>query len=232
MKFATFVLSALFLASLSFAQPAAPERRVTALGTGEMQVAPDMAKVTVEAVNNDGSPVDAAMETRRAMATIVAAARRLIRDQADLKTTRLAVNPEYEWVEGKRKFRGYNATQSLEITIRDVSKVDSLLGDLIKAKVTTLGNLEFFHSKADLLRREALLHATRNARDNAAKICEALGLVCDEVAAVRMAGTSGPAPVAVEAQMFRMAKDGGNSMPVHAGMLTFSATVEADFKVK
>lgn len=229
MKLASLVLWSLFLVSAAFAQP--PERRVTALGTGEMQVAPDMAKVTVEAVNNDGSPVDAAMETRRAMATIVAAARRLIRDQADLRTTRLAVNPEYEWVEGKRKFRGYNATQSLEITIRDVSKVDSLLGDLLRAKVSTLGNLEFFHSKADLLRREALLHATRNARDNAAKICEALGLVCDEVAAVRMSGPSGPIPFE-GAQMFRMAKDAGNSMPVQAGMLTFSATVEADFKVK
>jgi uncharacterized protein YggE len=231
MKFATLALSALFLVSLAVAQPSA-ERRVTAQGVGEIQVAPDMAKVTVEAVNNDGSPVDAALDTRRDMATILAAARRLVKDPADLKTTRLAVNPEYEWIEGKRKFRGYNATQTLEITLRDVSKVDSLLGDLLKSKLTTLGNLEFAHSKADQLRREALLYATRNARDNAAKICEGLGLVCDEVGAVRMSGVgSGPVPYE-SAQMFRMAKDGGNSMPVQTGMLTFTATVEADFKIK
>jgi uncharacterized protein YggE len=181
-------------------------------------------------VNNDDSPVDAAMDTRRDMATILNAARRLVRNPADLKTTRLAVNPDYEWVEGKRKFRGYNATQSLEITLRDVSKVDSLLGDLLKSRISTLGNLEFFHSKADTLRREALLYATRNARDNATRICEAVGLACEEILAVRMVGAgAGGAPEPMP--VFRMAKDAG-SMPVQAGMLTFTATVEADFKIK
>ena len=230
MKFATLALSTLFLATLAIAQPPAPERRVTAQGTGEIQVAPDMARVTVEAVSNDDSPVDAAMETRRNMNTILTAARRLVKDPADLKTTRLAVNPEYEWIEGKRKFRGYNATQSLEITVRDLPKIDSLLGDLLKSKLTTLGNLEFTHSKADAYRREALLVATRNARDNAAKMCEAITLVCDEVLSVRMQGSSGGPEGAP--MMFRMAKDAGNSMPVQLGMLTFSAMVEADFKIK
>ncbi len=228
MKFATVAFSALFAFSLATAQPPAPERRVTAVGVGEIQVSPDMAKVTVEAFRNDGSPIDAAMDTRRDMATIVAAARRLVRDPADLKTTRLAVNPEYEWVEGKRKFRGYNASQTLEITVRDLSKIDSLLGDLLRSKLSTLGNLEFSHSKAESLRREALLFATRNARDNAAKICEAIGLVCDELLAARMQGAGGQEG----APMFRMAKDISGGMPVQAGMLTYSATVEADFKVK
>ena len=229
MKFATLALSALFLVTLATAQPPAPEKRVTAQGVGEIQVAPDMAKVTVEAFNNDDSPVDAAMDTRRDMNTILAAARRLVRDPADLKTTRLAINPEYEWVEGKRKFRGYNATQSLEITVRDVSKIDSLLGDLLKSKLTTLGNLEFSHSKAETYRREALLFATRNARDNAAKMCEAIGLACDELLSARMQGSSsGPEGV----PMYRLAKSDASGMPVQLGMLTFTATVEADFKVK
>ena len=229
MKFTSLALSALFLVSLAVAQPPAPEKRVTAQGVGTIQVSPDMARLTVEAVNNDDDPVDAANDTRRNMATILNAARRFVRNPADLKTTRLSINPEFEWVEGKRKFRGYAASQTVEITVRDLPKIDSLLGDLIRSKFTNLGNLEFLHSKADTLHREALLLATRNARDNATRICEAVGLVCDEIMAVRMQGT-GPGPEV--APMFRMAKDAGNSMPVQAGMLTFTATVEADFKIK
>ena len=229
MKFATLALSALFLVSLATAQPPAPEKRVTAQGTGEINVAPDMATFSVEVVNNDDSPTDAAIDTRKDMATVLAATRRFVRNPADLKTTRLAINPVYEWVEGKRKFRGYDASQTVEITVRDLSKIDSLLGDVSRSELSTLGNLEFHHSKADTLTREALLFATRNARDNATRICESVGLVCDEILSVRMQGTGGSegAPM-----MFRMAKDAGNGIPVQPGMLTFRATVEADFKIK
>ena len=232
MKFAIPALSALFLVSLATAQPPVPERHVTAQGVGEITVSPDLAKVSVEVVNNDDSPTDAAVDTRKDMANVVAATRRFVRTPADLKTTRLAINPEYEWVEGKRKFRGYNATQTLEITVRDLSKIDSLLGDLSRSELTTLGNLEFLHSKADSLRREALTGATLNARSNAAKICEALGVVCDELLAARMSG-GGQGPMPFEgAPVFRMAKSDASGIPVQAGMLTFSAGVEADFKIK
>jgi uncharacterized protein YggE len=230
MKLTTLALSTLFFASLAVAQPPAPIPHVSAQGTGEIQATPDIAKLSVESVNNDGSPLDAAKDTRKDMATIVAAARRFVRNPNDLLTTRLAVNPVYEWVEGKRKFRGYDASQTLEITLRDVSKVDSLIAELLKTNLTTLGNLEFRHSKSDSLHREALAVATRDARDNAFKICGSLGLTCDEIMSVRMSGTGqGPMPLA---NQFRMAKADGGGMPVQMGVLTFTAMVEADFKLK
>jgi uncharacterized protein YggE len=231
MKLSLFVLPALLLVSLAVAQPPAPEPRVTAQGTGDILVAPDMAKFSVESVNNDDSPIDAAKDTRKDMAAILAAARRLVRNPADLRTTRVSINPEYEWVEGKRKFRGYAASQTLEITVRDLSKLDSLMEDLTRAKITTLGSLEFQHSKADSLRREALAYATQNARLNAAKICEPLGVACNEILGIRMAGTAGPGPMPMFAE--RMIKsDAASNAPLQAGVLTFSASVEADFKLK
>jgi uncharacterized protein YggE len=231
-----FAPAALALLTAGFsavaAQPPGHEGRVTVSGLGEIRIAPDMAMLTVEASNNSGSPLDASNDTRKDMNQIVVAARKGVKDTIrDLRTTRISVNPEYEWVEGKRKDRGYTATQTLEITVKDVSKIEILLEALLKAPVYTLGNLEFRHSKADSLRREAGALAIKDAGENARNLCGAVKRSCEELLAARMAGTTGPAPFPA-AEFKAMRADAGGGMPVQPGTLTFSAMVEADYRLK
>ncbi len=205
---------------------------VSVVGSGEIKVAPDMAVITAEASHTRRTAQEAAAETRKAMDAILKAARKAARSADDLRTGRLSVQPEYDWADGKRRFLGYTAAQSLEITIRDLSKVESLTEDLFAAPVTSLGGLQMLHSAADSLRREALALAVRDARDNAAKICAATGKSCDEPVAIRMQGAGLPAPVPVFAEARAFKADAATGAQVQAGLLTFSATVEADFRMK
>jgi len=208
--------------------------RVTVAGFGEIQAAPDVVSIVVEVVKNDGSPVDASADARKAMNTVLAAARRVVPAAADLKTTRISINPEYEWTDGKRNLRGYVASQSLEITLRELPRLDSLLEYLNKSSFTTLGNLNFSHSKSDSLTREARALAIRNAAENAKSLCAAAGRTCDELTGVRAGGVGGPGPFPMPefkgARM--MAADAGTGMPVQPGQLSFGASVEADYRLK
>jgi uncharacterized protein YggE len=214
------------------AQPPAPESKVTVAGTGDIRIAPDLVMLTVEASNNSSSPLDAASDTRKDMNQILSAARKIVRDSIrDVRTTRISVNPEYEWVEGKRKFRGFTASQSLEITLFDVSKAEALLEAVMDKPVYTVGNLEFRHTKADSLYRAASALAMRNAAENAKNICNAAKRSCEELIGVRTAGTAGPAPYP-QAEFKAMRADAGGGMPVQPGTLVFSASVEADYKLK
>jgi uncharacterized protein YggE len=220
------------LAAPASAQPPVLEPRVTVTGTGEIKAAPDMAVITAEASFTRKTVKEAAAETRKSMDAIVKAGRKAARSADDLRTGRLSVNPEYDWTDGKRVFRGYTASQSLEITIRDLSKVEGLTEDLFAAPVTSLGGLQMMHSAADSLRREALALAVRDARDNAAKICAAAARQCGEAVAIRMQGAgAAPMPMYVEARAFKAADAGGGAQ-VEAGLLTFSASVEADYRLK
>lgn len=225
-------LSAVLLAAATapLAQPPVPENRITVTGMGEIRVAPDRAVLIVEASNNDNSPLDAAEDTQKDMGIILVAARQVVQKAGDLRTTRLSINPEYEWVEGKRKFRGYNATQSLEITLQDPSKIESLLEGMLKAPISTLGNLEFRHSQADSLNREATVLAMRDAGVNARTLCEAVKRSCEELLAARMTGFggTGPRPM-MEYKAMRADAGGANVQP---GVLSFTASVEADYRLK
>jgi uncharacterized protein YggE len=221
-------------ASLAAAQPASPlDNRVTASGTGEIRITPDMALLTAEATFTRKTVKEAADEVRKAMDAILKAAKPAVRGSEDLRTTRLTVNPDYEWLPAGRRFKGYTASQSIEITVRDLSKVEKLTEALFATPMTGLGGLELRHSQADSLRREALTLATRDARDNAAKICASVGRACGDLLSARMAGTSGPVPPPMYAMEARLQKsDAGNGVPLQAGVLTFSAAVEADFRLK
>jgi uncharacterized protein YggE len=207
--------------------------RVSVTGTGEILVAPNIAVFTVEASNTEKSPIGASADTRKAMNSIVLAARKFAPNPGDLRTTRISIQPEYEWPEGKRKFRGYTASQTLEVTVRDLTKLDSLLEAVNRTSFTTMGNLEFRHSKADSLQREARSLAIRNAAVNASGLCAAAGRTCDELIGARAGGAQGvgpfPAPMA-EMRAFKAA--GGSAMPVLPGVLVFSEVVEADYKLK
>ena len=231
MLFAAFALCASFASAQPPAHMAGP--RVTVSGEGMVRVAPDMAVITVESNVTRNTPREAAQEARKGIDAALAAARKAVRDTADLRTARVSLTPEYDWRDGKRVFRGYAAGQTLEITVRDLSKLESLLDELYKSPVTGLQGPEFRHSKADSLRRAASALAVRDARENARVLCEAAGKGCDELAALRMAGAGhAPQPLPKFEAMRAMAADAGGVMPVQPGVLTFSASVEAEYRMK
>src|SRR5690606_22287637 len=135
--------------------PSFPPPRVTVTGTGEIRVAPDMAVITVEATFTRPTPREAAAEARKALESALEVARKAVREPSDLRTARVSLNAEYDWTDGRRVFRGYAASQTLEITVRDLAKLEGLLGDLYATKITGLSGPEFRHANADSLRREA-----------------------------------------------------------------------------
>lgn len=234
-----FMLAATALAtSIASAQPegARPNPtirpRVTVAGLGEVRVVPDMAVVTVESNVTRNTPREAAQDARKGIDAALAAARKVVRDTADLRTARVSLAPEYDWKDGKRVFRGYAAGQTLEIIVRDLGKLEGLLDELYKSPVTGLQGPEFRHSKADSLRRVASARAVRDARENVRVLCEAAGKSCEELAALRMGGAGFGHPPVAKFEAVRMAADAGASMPVQPGMLTFTATVEAEYRMR
>ncbi len=212
----------------SFTLPA----RLSVSGTGEIRVAPDMAVITVEATFTRGTPREAAAEVRKAMDAALVHIRKAVKDSADLRTARISLNPQYDWNDGKRVFRGYAASQTLEVTVRDLGKIEALLGDLFKTPVTGLNGPEFRHSKADSLQREAGALAVRDAAANAAVLCAAAGKTCDDLVSLRAGGAGDPQFPVAEFKAVRMSADAAGSMPVQPGTLTFTASVQADYRMK
>lgn len=92
--------------------------------------------------------------------------------QNDIKTSNISANKEYNYISNRNVFVGYKAEQSIDFVLRDLSQFTDLTAKLLATKINGISQVEFGHSKADSLLREADLLAYDDAQKSAYKLCE------------------------------------------------------------
>ncbi len=206
---------------------------VTALGYGEIKVAPDMAELTLEVANTKSTMKEALAETQKTVNEVLAACAKAVSDTNDVKTARISTGRQYEWERGTNVFKGYSASQTIQVKLRDLSKIQPLTEALLELPVSGINDLQFGRSDLDSLRGEANALAMVDAKKNVQKMCAAVQLECPRLLSART--TSGEAAPMFQAKVMdnfaaRASAPGGIS--VKPGLMTFSATVEATFRAK
>ncbi len=96
-------------------------------GEGKVSVVPDLAVVNV-GVRAQGTTVKTAQDQMNAAINKVAdAIKRLGIDPKDIQTTNYSINPDYDYSIQPQKIRGYTASSTIQIKIRDTEKVNAVL---------------------------------------------------------------------------------------------------------
>jgi uncharacterized protein YggE len=152
-----------------------------------------------------------------------------------VRSTRISVNPEYNWndTQGARRLIAYNVQRQLIIELDDIEQLGALLEQSVTAGANLVNEPQLGSSRRAELEREALARAVADARQNAATIATALGASVGaprQVTSGAAAPPPGPMPVAFAA----MAKSAGAEAPAsyQSGELTFSASVTASFDLQ
>ncbi|MBS0376072.1 MAG: SIMPL domain-containing protein [Proteobacteria bacterium] len=207
--------------------PAMPTRSVTVSGHGEVRAAPDTATVTLGILARDPKLDVARREANRVMAALQAVARELKIPDADLRSTRLSVSPEFEGG-GKtpRRLTAYRIERQLVVVLHDLERLGDLLDRGLAAGANLASDPELDSGRRAELEREALARAVADARENAATVARALGASLGAPREVAQNGAAVPAPM----QMKMMALAGAAAPPVYQpGELSFTSEVSASF---
>jgi uncharacterized protein YggE len=101
----------------------------------------------------------------------------------DVQTSQISVQPKYNTDEldyeqrrnVKREFIGYQVSKTTVVLLRDISRFDTLLSDVLKAGVTRLGNVEFRNSKIRQHRDQARAMAIKAAQEKAKLLAGEIG---------------------------------------------------------
>ncbi|MBN1512061.1 MAG: SIMPL domain-containing protein [Phycisphaerae bacterium] len=176
---AVLVICFLLAPMLASAEEKAEPRLVTVTGTARVEVAPDEVVLTVgvETIDNDVSTA-AATNDKRVKDVFSLAHEHGVADP-DVQTDRVSLGPEYEYREtdGERRYVlvGYKATQTIAITLRDITKYETLLTGLLKAGVNRVDSVEFRTSEPRKHKDQARIMAVKAAREKAEALAGALG---------------------------------------------------------
>ena len=174
MKLIRLWVALLFLASLAVAQDKSLPRVVRVTGTSEVRVAPDRAVIEIGVEKQDPNATVAKRAADDAARRILADLRANGIAEKDMQTTFLSLQPQFNYRKGM-KMSYFVASQTLSITLRDLSQLDVVVESLIKAGGNRIDSIEYETSDLRKYRDQARDLAVKAAREKAQALAHALG---------------------------------------------------------
>jgi uncharacterized protein len=148
---------------------------ITVTGEAEVNVIPDevVFDVTVQTFNRDLR--QAKTLTDEKVKALIALTRKYGVAAEDVQTDYIKLDPRYRGNDEARTLLGYSVRKDLLFTLRDVSKAEALLSDILEGGVTRLNSVRFQTSQLRKYRDQARASAIAAAREKALALTATIG---------------------------------------------------------
>ena len=211
------------------------ENRIRVSGEGKIRIMPDQVTLTINTAFTKPRMVDAVRETQATVDTVIALLQKYGHQKEDIKTSSVSANKDYQYIGNTNKFIGYQAQQTIDFVLHDLSKFTELTGKLLETKISGIGSISFDHSKADSILREADLIAYDDALKSAKKLASRA-----DVKIGKLLFLSNDGSASNESTQYRtgMALEtfnkgyGGEGFKIAPEVLEFKRTIFTEFEIK
>ncbi len=164
---------------------------ISVSGESEVFATPDIANISFTVREEAQKVSDAQNKVSVKTKTVLAEIRKLGVADKDIKTQNYSSYPKYEWQEktptqicasgycppsGKQVIVGYEVTQQVNVTVRNLELVNGLVGVLAASDVTEMQGPNFAIDKEDDLKALARKEAIKKARAKAEVLASDLGV--------------------------------------------------------
>jgi uncharacterized protein YggE len=182
-KLSLLTAAVLMFSVQTFAQNAIEPPLITVTGQAEVRVPPDEVVFTLDVESVDKDMLTAKKRTDDSVREVLAIARKNNVKAEDVQTSHIDVTPKYntddldsEQRRGvKRVFVGYEVAKTVAMRLRDISRFDELLSDVLKAGVTKVSNMEFRDSQIRRHKDQARAMAIKAAQEKANLLAREIG---------------------------------------------------------
>lgn len=209
---------------------------ITVSDTGEIYAKPDLALTTFSVITEAKTVGEAMSENTKKMNAVIDFVKGQGVEEKDLKTTSFNIYPRYEWYEkseiypqGKRVLVGYEVQQSLQVKIRDMTKIGDIIEGATEAGANQVGDLQFTIDKEDELKAQARAQAIEKAKTKAKELANQLG-----VKLVRITNFSESSVIPYYYGLERAAVPigGGEAPQIETGENKIEVTVTITYEIK
>lgn len=226
MKKVILVLSLIFM-QISYGQEVKQIPQIIVNGEGKVKVVPDQATIaaTVETKGNNAEEVKKQNDEK--IDAILKFIKKMNLAPADFKTQRVSLNPQYDY---EKKKHSYNATQTIEILLRDLSNYDELMEGLVNQGINRIDNVTFQSSKMKQYESEARKLAMKEAKLKAEDYVSVLGQKVGRALTISdNSQTYYPQPMYVGMKTMQSNDMSAPRETLAAGEITITATVTVNF---
>ncbi|WP_291729466.1 SIMPL domain-containing protein [Leisingera sp. F5] len=226
------ILAAALMLSMSAGALAASEaaalRQITVNGESTLQVAPELATITLGVTEEAEEAAMAMAAVSEAMGAVIGRLKDGGIAAEDMQTRQISMHPVWSQDRsydsgGRREITGFQASNTLMVRVRDLDRLGPVLDAVLTAGANQFQGLSFGvedpAAVTDQIRGEAVKDAIRKAQ----QLAEAAGMELGPVRSINEHGGGGGRP------MMAMEMARSDAMPIEAGELTFSHNVSVVF---
>jgi hypothetical protein len=238
------VLAGLFIGVVAVIAASAPlkaqsgnnpaPRTITVSGQGEARAVPDEAQLSAGVLATARTAAEALAANTRAMNGVFASLRKMGIPEKSMQTSEFSVTPQYQTDHNgnqTQKIVSYQVTNTVAVTVDDLTKLGPALDALVSSGSNSLGNVAFTIRDPKPLMSQARAAAMRDAIDRAAIYAKAAGIQLGPIASINESGEETPRPVYMKA-MSMAAGVPASPPPVAAGEDSVSAGVNVTFLIR
>lgn len=233
---AAFAATATFARPSSAQQPTSsggqpsPVATISVAGTGEDEVIPDRARLSLGVQTQAPTAAEAAARNARLQRAILDTLRALGVPQEQIRTSGYNVFPDQQFdpATQRARIRGYNVQNTVTIELRRLEQVSTVLDAALSKGANNAYGLQFFSSTPEVSRRRALARAVERARADAEAMAAAAGGQLGDLFELSSeVGLRQPRPMMGDAMMMEARAAAAPPTPISEGTLTTTATVHA-----
>jgi uncharacterized protein YggE len=223
---------ALLLSACGPTTSAKDVRTLSVSGTGQANLAPDIAYIYVGVHTENPTAAAAVTENNTQTQAVIQAIKDFGIDEKDIRTTNFSIYPQDKFDPQTGTPTGnktYVVDNTVYVTVRKLDQLGDLLDTVVGAGANTVNSVQFdVADKADAL-KQARADAVKDAEAQAKSLAEAAGVSLGEIQSIGFFdsqpifdGKGGGGAVAAEAA----------AVPIQPGQLTFTVTVNISYAIK
>lgn len=211
-----------------------PPLQISVSAEASVDASPDIATLSFGVQTGRQPTSEAAVEVlSKSIDKIIVAVKAKGVEEKDIGTENFWMNPAYDYVNGSQVARGFEATQSLRVKVRDLAKVGEVLTAATQAGANQANNVQFEIDDADELREEAREMAISKAKAKAEVLAASFGKRLVGIVGFSENGGGSVAPMMAMERGYGMAGGGGDMvLPLPSGQQEVTSYVTLTYEIR
>lgn len=206
-------------------------------GTGDVEIAPDLAEISLAVDTQEPTARAAGDANARAMERVIQALVAAGVPREDIETRGYTIFPEYTHrPDAEPQIRGYRATNMVVVKTSKLDRVGSLIDTALQGGANRVDGVIFSLRDPAMAESAALKEAVGRARRSAEAMAEALGVRLGQVLqASSMANHSRPVPImamGMGKERMEMGDAAAVAPPIQPGLQTVTALVTVIYQIE
>lgn len=206
-------------------------RTLSVSGTGRVKTAPDVADISIGVTERAKEAAAASRQAASAMDAVVKSLLEAGIDEKDIQTTNLSLNPVYDWNSEPAKLIGWEANNQVNVTVRDIDSVGSVVDAAVRAGANQVNGISFRvedPTEAEALARTA---AVEDARVKAEQLAADAGVEIVAVVSISESSSQPPQPLYMDRAEMAYAAGDTAATPVLPGEVELSVSVFIQYEI-